>query len=270
MPRWTHALISGGGSGLGLGIAERLLREGSAVSILDLALDDARRATLDTAARTGNGRWQFFPADVRDENAVRDAVAAAVQAHGAPTLALNSAGIIANETFAEMAPATFRRIIDVNLVGSCHFASAVLPQMQRGSRLALIASLAGLTSNYGYAAYGASKFGVVGLATTLRYEYASLGIAVSCICPPEVKTPMVETEHRIGNPVSLELKKVAGSLDADVACDMIVAALARGEWMIIPGRRARLTAWAARMAPGLFHAISERLVARALQRHATR
>src|SRR3546814_2598867 len=55
-------------------------------------------------------------------------------------------------------------------------------------RLALIASMAGLTSNYAYAAYGASKFGVVGLATTLRYEYEPLGIGISCICPPEVKT----------------------------------------------------------------------------------
>src|SRR3546814_19586442 len=101
--------------------------------------------------------------------------------------------------------------------------------MGKGSCLALIASMAGLTSNYAYAAYGAPKFGVVGLATTLRYEYEPLGIGISCICPPEVKTPMVASERANGNPVSLELKEFAGSLEIDPACDAMLAGLDRSE-----------------------------------------
>src|SRR3546814_20252586 len=80
-----------------------------------------------------------------------------------------------------------------------------------GSRLALIASMAGLTSTYAYAAYGASKFGVVGLATTLRYEYEPPGIGFRCICPPEVNTPMVARVRPNRHPVSLDLKVSAGS-----------------------------------------------------------
>src|SRR3546814_13764492 len=99
----------------------------------------------------------------------------AAQAWGAPQLAINSAGIIINKVLAETTAAEFSRVVDVNLNGSFNFAAAVLPTMGKGSRLALIASMAGLTSNYAYAAYGASKFGVVGLATTLRYEYEPLG-----------------------------------------------------------------------------------------------
>jgi len=61
--------------------------------------------------------------------------------------------------------------VDINLKGSRNFAAAVLPHMASGSRLVLLASLAGLVGNYAYAAYNASKFGVVGLASALRIEY---------------------------------------------------------------------------------------------------
>src|SRR3546814_18372043 len=81
----------------------------------------------------------------------------AAQAWGAPQLAINSAGIIINKVLAETTAAEFSRVVDVNLNGSFNFAAAVLPTMGKGSRLALIASMAGLTSNYAYAAYGASK-----------------------------------------------------------------------------------------------------------------
>lgn len=263
--RWSHAIITGGGSGLGHGIAERVLRSGGAVSVLDLQISDARRAALDAAALAGGSRWQFLSADMRDEDAVRQAIDRAVASYGAPQLALNSAGVVVSQAFADMPPATFRRVIDINLVGSCHFASAVLPHLQPGTQLALIASLAGLIGNYGYSAYGASKFGVVGLASTLRYECATRGVVVSCICPPDVRTPMVEAEARNGNAVSLELKKVAGSLSADQACDAIYAGLVRRQWMIIPGRMARWTARLARYAPGLFHIISKLLLARAIR-----
>src|SRR3546814_20220692 len=137
--------------------------------------------------------------------------------------------------------------------------------MGKGSCLALIASMAGLTSNYAYAAYGAPKFGVVGLATTLRYEYEPLGIGISCICPPEVKTPMVASERANGNPVSLELKEFAGSLEIDPACDAMLAGLDAGRWMIIPGVNSRIPAFAARHLPRPFHAVLPPLTLRPLR-----
>jgi short-subunit dehydrogenase len=139
--------------------------------------------------------------------------------------------------------------------------------MKKGSRLALVASIAGLISNYAYAAYGASKFGVVGLATTLRYEYEPLGIHISCICPPEVKTPMIEKERTDADPVSLELKALAGSLEANAACDQIVAGLDAGRWQIVPGYTGKLTAFTARYLPGPFNAIMLRLIRRTMRRH---
>ena len=165
-----------------------------------------------------------------------------------------------NKTLEDTSPEAFKKVIDVNLNGSFNFASAIMPLMKPGSQIALIASVAGLISNYGYSAYGASKFGVVGLATTLRYEYEHQGIAVSCVCPPEVKTPMVAEEHANGDPVSLELKKFAGSMDPDDACDQIFAGIQSRKWMIIPSFEAKSLIFISRVLPWLYTLLMRRLI----------
>lgn len=267
MKKYRHALISGGGSGLGLGIATRLLRRGAAVSILDLGVSDQSKSALDAAAAQGQGRWMFAATDIRDEAKVRQAVGAAVEAFGAPDLAINSAGIGLCRAFPKMTSEEFRRVMEINLFGSYHFAAAVMPHLVAGSRLALVASLAGITSNYAYAAYGTSKFGVVGLATTLRYEYEPRGIRISCICPPEVKTPLVTAERADGDPVALDLKLIAGSMEADAACDQIVAGLDAGRWIIIPSFAGKATAFAAQKMPTLFYGFMSSMIRKYMRKH---
>lgn len=262
-----HVMITGAGSGLGLGMATRYLNRGYAVSVLDLAVSQDNKEVLTQAAEKGGSRWSFFRMDITDDAAVAAAVADAVAMFGAPGLAVNSAGVVLNKTVADQKPAEFRRVIDINLNGSLHFATAVLPVMESGSRLALVASLAGHTSNYAYSAYGASKFGVIGLATTLRYEYEALGVHLSCICPPEVETPLVDGERLSGNPISLELKKTAGCMKADVACDQIVDGLDAGKWMIIPGAAGKLTGFVARHMPGVFNGYMQRVIRKLMKQY---
>ena len=264
---WKHVIISGGASGLGQGMAERLLRRGATVSVLDLAVKPERGAALDAAAAAGKSTWHFFKTDMTDEAGVKNAVAEAIALSGRSDLGINSAGIGLAQSFADMPSAAFKRMIEVNLMGSYHFAAALLPHLGKGDRLALIASMAGITSNYGYVAYGTSKFGVVGLATSLRYEYEPLGIHISCICPPEVMTPMVEAEYDGGNQIAIELKNVAGRLTLDQACDGIIAGLDKGQWTIIPGFKAKATAFLAQRMPGLFNAITFSLLRKIMRKH---
>ena len=264
---WHHAIISGAGSGLGHGLAERLLKRGCKVSVLDLAVSAERAATLDAAAMAGGSAWRHQACDITDSAAVLSAVSNAVASFDAPDLAINSAGVASNEAFVDLSEAQFRRVMEINTFGSRNFAAAVLPHLKPGTRLALIASLAGITSNYGYAAYGTSKFAVRGLATTLRQEYEPRGIHISCICPPEVATPMVALERATGNPVSLELKDIAGSLNVEEACDGIMAGLDAGKWLIIPGVKGKLTAFAAMRMPGLFNAVTAMLTKKIMRKH---
>jgi NAD(P)-dependent dehydrogenase (short-subunit alcohol dehydrogenase family) len=259
------AFITGGGSGIGLRLAQKLLERGTSLAIFDLAVRGEVRQELEKLAEGTGARCSFHEADLRDAPGIASAVADAVAAIGAPDLAINSAGVQISKPFEALTADEFERVVGVNLVGSRNFAAAVLPHMAAGSRLALIASLAGIVANYGYAAYNASKFGVVGLAGALRLELAPRGIGVSVICPPEVETPMVTAERATSDPISLKLKEFSGTLGVEDACSEILAGLDAERWMIVPGRRARLTRRLAQIFPGLLNAVSDRLVGQALK-----
>lgn len=269
MSDWKHSIITGGASGLGLGLAQRLLKRGTRVSVLDLSLKDDTAQVLDAAASEGGSEWQYLEANLTDAPGTASAVQQAVDRFGLPDLAINSAGIIHNATVAETSVEDFQRVVNVNLNGSFNFTKAVIPHLREGSRVALIASAAGLVSNYGYVAYGSSKFGVVGLATTLRYEYDPLGVGITCVCPPEVKTPMVATERTPGNanPISLALKDQGGSLEPDEACDAILKGIDEGQWLVIPGLKGRMTVAAARHSPDVFFGFMKRNIKKLMEKH---
>ena len=261
-----HVVISGGASGLGLGMALRYLKRGDCVSVLDLCLSEEARKQLEIAAAVGSAQWCFQEADVTDDQIMSDAMRKAQKQFGNVSLAINSAGIPLCKTIADMRPDEFNHVINVNLIGSYNFAATVVPHLEQGGHLALVASLAGITSNYGYSAYGSSKFGVLGLATTLRYEYELQGFKVSCICPPEVFTPLVEAERLHANPIAMELKKIAGTMHVVDACDEIVEGLDQQRWLIIPSINGKLTAWVARYTPGLFHSFLSYMIRRTSNR----
>jgi NAD(P)-dependent dehydrogenase (short-subunit alcohol dehydrogenase family) len=260
---WTTAYVTGGGSGIGLRLAEMLAGRGVRVALFDLRFSDAVR---DRLTRLAPGTV-FHPVDVRDADALQSAVRACVAEVGAPQLAINCAGVQRNKTFLELTAADFDFVVDVNLRGSRNFAAAVLPHLAQATNLVLLASLAGLVGNYGYAAYNASKFGVVGLASALRIECKPRGIAVTVVCPPEVVTPMVLEERKTASPVSMATKDFAGVVGLDELCNDILHGASRGEWMIVTGFKAKLTRFLARLAPGLMNRITDRMVADALRKH---
>lgn len=264
---WPTFFVSGGGSGIGRHLATTMAARGASVAVFDLKVPDGVRAEIEAARRSPDQRLSVNEVDVRDPVALARAVAGAVADIGPPALAINSAGISLNDLFAVSRAEDFEKTVGVNLIGSRHFAAAVLPHMAAGARLGLIASLAGITGGYTYAGYASSKAGVIGLAKVLRLEYAPEGIGVSVICPPEIMTPMVEAYATTMHPATRALKDVAGTLPIDVACREMLAILAKGRFMVIPGRRARRTARLARYLPDrASQALTDRIVRRASSR----
>jgi NAD(P)-dependent dehydrogenase (short-subunit alcohol dehydrogenase family)/catechol 2,3-dioxygenase-like lactoylglutathione lyase family enzyme len=261
MKVWDSALITGGGSGIGLQLATMLLGEGTSVGIIDRINSEQARETLEAlAGQQADTRVEFFQADVTDVEGLQRAVSAAVESLGAPDVAINCAGVQVAKPFEELTAEEFDRVVSINLGGSRNFAAAVLPSMQSGAQLALMASLAGLVPSHSYAAYNASKFGVIGLAGALRLEYIAKGIEVSVICPPEVDTPMVTEERKTLPPVAVKLKEAAGTMELLPACDEIMKQLRARRVTIIPSFRARAVVWVARVFPGLMRRLSERIV----------
>ncbi len=268
---WATAFVTGAGSGIGRRLATMLAAEGADLAVFDRALPDEALAEMRAARRRPRQRVVDRVVDVTDAVATSVAVADAVAEIGRPRLAVNSAGISTNARFDVATLEDFERTVRVNLVGSRNLAAAVLPHMDAGARLALVASLAGITGGYTYAAYASSKAGVIGLARVLRLEYAERGIGVSVICPPEIMTPMVEQYATTMHPATRALKDVAGTLPLDEACREMLDGLARGRFTVIPGRRARRTARLTRLLPErASQALADRIVRRALREaHAT-
>ncbi len=255
------ALITGAGSGIGNRLAELLIARGDDVIALDIAFGDAARALLESA---GSGSVHFEQVDVRDAAAVKTAVDAGAAALGAPTLVVNSAGVVTAQPFVDTSEEEFRRVVDINLYGSRNVAKAAVPHLQDGGHLVLIASLAGFVANFGYSAYCSSKFGVVGLAEVLRLELKPKGIEVSVVAPPEVVTPMVEEERRSGSKITGELKQFAGSMELEPAAKMILDGIDGGGFLIVPSLRGKATRWLNRFTPlTMTHKISDRMLAKA-------
>lgn len=183
-----HAVVTGGGSGIGAAIARRLADAGVRVSLM--ARGTGRLEEL--AAALPEARAHAL--DVADEASVEAAFAAATEAFGPVDILIANAGIAPTAPLAKTTLADWQRVLDVNLTGVFLCVRAVLPAMRAAGhgRIVAIASTAGL-KGYPYAgAYSASKHGVIGLVRATALEVARTGITVNAVCPGFVRTDIVE------------------------------------------------------------------------------
>ncbi len=179
------AVVTGGVSGIGRGIAQRLAAEGARLSLWD----------MDAAALAVSGASHTAVLDVTDAEAVQRAADAAVAALGRIDILVASAGITGpNHPTWDYPVAAWDRVIDVNLKGVFYCNRAVVPAMQRAGygRIVNIASIAGKEGNPNASAYSASKAGVIGLTKSLGKELAAMPIRVNCVTPAAVRTPIFD------------------------------------------------------------------------------
>jgi 2-dehydro-3-deoxy-L-rhamnonate dehydrogenase (NAD+) len=184
-----RAVVTGGASGLGFGIAAQLAAEGAAVSLWD-----CDRAALATAAQQIQNA-HAVAVDVVDPGAVEAAAARTFQELGGIEILVTSAGISGmNAPLWEYPIAEWNRVIQINLTGLFHCARSVIPFMLKNNygRIVNIASIAGKEGNPNAAAYSASKAGVIALTKSLGKELADTGIRVNCLTPAAVRTPIFE------------------------------------------------------------------------------
>jgi NAD(P)-dependent dehydrogenase (short-subunit alcohol dehydrogenase family) len=193
----VKAAITGGASGLGLAVAERLVTEGAMVTLLDV--QDEKGAV---AVATLGDRCRYLRTDVTHEEGVAGTMTAASKAMGGLNAVISCAGILgAGRVLGKHGPmplSQFETTIRVNLVGSFNVAKAGAQVMQAnasgddGERGVIIntASIAAFEGQIGQAAYSASKGGVVGMTLPLARELARFGIRVMTIAPGIFLTPM--------------------------------------------------------------------------------
>jgi NAD(P)-dependent dehydrogenase (short-subunit alcohol dehydrogenase family) len=196
-----HAFVTGGASGIGLGIADALVERGLKVTLADI--DDEELANV-LSARGEGYRGQHL--DTRDRGGWARAKALAEAAFGQVDVLVNNAGIapIGHELIDED-PATFDLVIAINLTGVFNGVAAFAPDMRaRGSgQIVNTASLAGLMVNSpGFGTYGVAKFGVVAMSEQLRMELARHGVGVSVLCPGYVPSNILRNSIKLAGDVA--------------------------------------------------------------------
>jgi NAD(P)-dependent dehydrogenase (short-subunit alcohol dehydrogenase family) len=208
-----RAIVTGGASGLGLAVVEDVIAAGGRATLLDVN----EAAGLEAVKRLGE-RSAFQKVDVTSESAVDAAVQSAVSSMGGLNLAVNCAGVgwpkrlVGKE--GPMPGDFFRKVIEINLVGTLLVCKAAAAAMQKGvpnaggerGAIVMTASVAAFDGQIGQVAYAASKGGIVGMTLPMARELAAFGIRVVTIAPGLFLTPMMaslpkEAQESLGKQV---------------------------------------------------------------------
>ncbi|ANH66700.1 SDR family NAD(P)-dependent oxidoreductase [Mitsuaria sp. 7] len=237
-----HAVVTGGGSGIGAAIAQALIADGARVTLMGRRIGTLK-AQRDKLNVDGGPSVELQVCDVGDEASVREAFAAAVAAAGPIDLLVNNAGQVETAPLAKTSLDVWQRLLNVNLTGSFLCSREVLPAMteRRFGRIVNVASTAALKGYAYVAAYCAAKHGVLGLTRALALETARKGVTVNAVCPGYTETDIV-----------------AGAIDTIVAKTGRTADEARAELasvnpqgrLVDPAEVAASVAWLARRDSG--------------------
>jgi NAD(P)-dependent dehydrogenase (short-subunit alcohol dehydrogenase family) len=192
------AIVTGGGSGIGLAISERLAADGIAVGVLDRDGDAADEAAAKITA--SGGIAMGVTADVTKRTDIDAALAAVREAYGTPTILVNNAGLDGFSPFLKLDLDTWNRVLEVNLTGTFQCCQALLPGMVEAGwgRIVNISSSSAQGGQPLMAHYVASKAGVIGLTKSLALEFGPKGITVNTIPPGFIDTPMLRKSEAKG------------------------------------------------------------------------
>ena len=177
----VRAVVTGGASGIGAAVVRAMLARGAVVTAIDRVVD---------GVPDGAGAQQ---ADVRDDTAVRAAVAGAAEAMGGIDVVVNNAGVGAQGTVADGDDAEWLRVLDVNVLGIMRVTRAALPHLRRSQHGAVVntSSVAAWVGLPARALYSASKGAVQALTLAMAADFVREGIRVNCVNPGTVDTPWV-------------------------------------------------------------------------------
>ncbi len=225
-----HALITGGGTGIGLAIAQQLAAQGAEVTITGRRLEMLEKAASDTP------RLHPITMDVANPDSVYGGVQKAQEARGGIAICVANAGIAEGKTILKTDIAFWRNMMSINLDGAFLTIQSCLPAMQEAGwgRVIAVSSIAGLKGLKGAPAYTASKHGMIGLIRGLSADYLGKGITFNALCPAYVDTDIV--------PQNIESIMKRTGMDEASARKIMVGANPHGR-LIAPDEVAEAALW---------------------------
>lgn len=192
------AVVTGGASGIGLAISERLAADGLAVAVFDRDGEAAEAAAGKIEGAGGSALG--VPVDVTDREQIDAGMARVSERFGTPTVLVNNAGVHAVDPFLKITPEKWQRLLDVNLTGTFNCCQAALPGMieEGWGRIVNISSSSADSGQQFMAHYVAAKAGMIGFTKSLALEFGPKGITVNTIPPGFIDTPMLRRQESKG------------------------------------------------------------------------
>ncbi len=268
-----NVFITGAASGIGRATAEAVAAGGGRLFLTDVQAD--LLATTAASIRERGGKVVVSEAvDVTDHDAVRRLARQVTAEHGAMDVVMNVAGISAWGTVQSLEHETWRRQVEVNLMGPIHVIEELVPPMVeagRGGHLVNVSSAAGIIGMPWHAAYSASKFGLRGVSEVLRFDLGRHGIGVSLVCPGAVHTPLTGTVQIAGvDTTSPRFRKVQArfherAVSPEVAAEAILKGVRRNRYWVYTSPDIRLIHAVQRYFPPAY-ALSMRVLNRGANR----
>ena len=235
-------LVTGAAGGIGEACAKRFAAEGGNVFCVDLKKEALAATVADIAAAGGDARC--LVADAADENSVKTAVGACVEAYGRLDALSHQAGILMYSHTTEMTLEQWRKLMSVNLDGTFLFCRETLPHLEKtGGSIVNTASSSALRGLPYGAGYASTKGGVYSLTKALALEYIRRGVRVNCVCPGGIHTPMTD-EMSPAEDMDLQLlithQQSVAPIGEPAHVAAVVAALASEDFAFVTGSAIRI------------------------------
>ena len=264
------AVVTGGSSGIGKAIANKLAERGMHVWLLAQRKDILVSAQKEVESHRKDQTQVIgiVSLDVSNLDQVEKAVSFIKDGCGSIDLLVNSAGVTHPGYVEKLDINIFQWMMEVNYFGTVYMIKEMLPEMiKRGSGYILnVCSLSGVLASFGYTAYAASKYAVHGFSEALRMELKVHGIGVSVLFPSDTDTPQLAYENRFKPPETRALNSLAGANSPDDVARIAIRAIEHGQYFILTNLDSKFWYVLNRISPGLTNLIGDQVIAGAVKK----